>query len=196
MKKLFLFLLVFASVSFAQRTNSEYDHIFKKYSKRYFGPGFDWKVFKAQGIAESGLSPDAQSNVGAKGIMQLMPTTYDEIKSRNSDLQEIDDPEWNIAAGIYYDRLLWRSWEDILTENDKKAFTFGSYNAGKGTIQKAQSKAKEKNLDEKSWHAIKEIAPEVPKWKHKETLDYVSKIDSFHNQLIINARKMNYSFTK
>jgi membrane-bound lytic murein transglycosylase MltF len=188
--------LFLSSMTFAQKSNIGYDHIFKKYTKRYFGPGFDWKVFKAQGIAESGLLPDAQSNVGAKGIMQLMPTTYDEIKSRNTELKEINDPEWNIAAGIYYDRQLWRSWDDILNDKDKKAFTFGSYNAGKGTIQKAKLKAKEKNLDDNSWNAIKEIAPEVPKWRHKETLDYVTKIDSFHNKLIINASKPNYSFAR
>ena len=198
MKKLlfFFFLLALVSSANAQRSNSEYDHIFKKYSKRYFGPAYDWKIFKAQGIAESGLSPDAESNVVAKGIMQLMPSTYEEIKSRNPDLLEINDPEWNIAAGIYYDRQLWRSWEDILNDPDKKYFTFGSYNAGKGTIQKAQDKAKEKKLDHKSWNSIKEIAPEVPKWRHKETLEYVTKIDSFQNQLNKAAQKLHHSFTK
>ena len=33
----------------------EYDRHFKKYSKRYFGPLFDWHWFKAQSIAESNL---------------------------------------------------------------------------------------------------------------------------------------------
>ena len=30
----------------------KYDQYFSKYSKRYFGPGFDWHLFKAQAIAE------------------------------------------------------------------------------------------------------------------------------------------------
>ena len=33
----------------AQRIPSDrYDSYFKKYAKRYFGVGFDWKLFKAQ----------------------------------------------------------------------------------------------------------------------------------------------------
>ena len=51
----------------------KYDPYFRKYSKRFFGPAFDWHWFKAQGIAESGLQKDAKSWVNAKGIMQLMP---------------------------------------------------------------------------------------------------------------------------
>ena len=33
----------------------KYDPYFSKYSKRYFGPGFDWRHFKAQAVAESRL---------------------------------------------------------------------------------------------------------------------------------------------
>jgi len=190
LSKFFIVLLIFISLTaYAQKNNMDYDHVFKKYSKRYFGPGFDWKVFKAQGIAESGLSPVAESRVGAKGIMQLMPTTFDEIKSRNPELAVIDDPEWNIAAGIYYDRQLWRYWQERLDEHENKFFTFASYNAGLGTIQKAQSKAKEKNLDFNSWIIIQQIAPEVPRWRHKETIDYVAKIDSFHVLLLKPIKK-------
>jgi len=39
----------------------KYDPVFKKYSKRYFGPAFDWKYFKAQGFAESGLNANARA---------------------------------------------------------------------------------------------------------------------------------------
>ena len=52
-----------------------YDDTFRKYSKRFFGVGFDWHYFKAQGLAESGLDPAAKSPVGARGVMQLMPGT-------------------------------------------------------------------------------------------------------------------------
>ncbi|MCK5784786.1 MAG: hypothetical protein KAH06_10080, partial [Desulfobacterales bacterium] len=37
----------------------KYDGYFSKYSKRYFGPGFDWRYFKAQAIAESRLKANA-----------------------------------------------------------------------------------------------------------------------------------------
>ena len=38
-----------------------YDPTFRKYSKRFFGVGFDWRIFKAQGMTESRLDPDAKA---------------------------------------------------------------------------------------------------------------------------------------
>ena len=37
------------------RDADRYDPAFRKYTKRFFGPAFDWRHFKAQGLAESGL---------------------------------------------------------------------------------------------------------------------------------------------
>ncbi len=98
----------------AQRTSfpSCYDDTFRKYWKRFFGLGYDWRIFKAQALAESNLSPAARSWVGARGIMQLMPTTFQEIQTKNPEFGDIEDPEWNIAAGIMYNRLLWRLLDD------------------------------------------------------------------------------------
>src|SRR3954468_10049882 len=87
----------------ARKISERYDPTFKKYSKRYFGPAFDWRYFKAQGFAESGLDSSAKSWVGARGVMQLMPSTYREIASHRPDFGTIDQPEWNIAAGIMHD---------------------------------------------------------------------------------------------
>ena len=47
----------------------KYDRDFSKYSKRFFGPGFDWRYFKAQAEAESRLKVTATSGAGAVGIV-------------------------------------------------------------------------------------------------------------------------------
>ena len=73
----------------AARDQSRYDDIFKKYSKRYFGAPFDWRFFKAQGIAESELNANARSWVGARGIMQLMPSTFAAIASKRPEFRSI-----------------------------------------------------------------------------------------------------------
>ena len=70
----------------------EYDHLFRKYTKHYFGAHFDWHWFKAQGIAESGLDPNARSPAGAIGLMQILPATYDEIRQRNPFMAGIEEP--------------------------------------------------------------------------------------------------------
>jgi len=143
----------------------KYDRHFKKYSKRYFGPLFDWHWFKAQAIAESGLSHDAKSHVGAKGLMQIMPATYDEINKKNPDFKKLESPKWNIAAGIYYDRTLYRKFKKTAAQ-DKLYMTFASYNAGYGRILNA---AKRVGNEEKNWNEIKPYLP-------RETRSYVNRI--------------------
>ncbi len=157
--------------------------MFRKYSKRYFGVGFDWRLFKAQGMAESNLDSAASSWVGARGIMQLMPATFHEISSRNPEMSRIDDPEWNIAAGIFYDRSLWRLWAQDSVEEHRREFMFASYNAGRGTILSAQAMARRDSLDHRSWPAIESVAPKVRRWRYNETLGYLRRIDSLHAKM-------------
>ena len=154
-----------------------YDDTFRKAAKRSFGPAFDWRVFKAQGMAESNLDPLARSRVGARGLMQLMPSTYREIASENADLAMINNPELNIEAGIAYDRRLWLRWENDSVVDDRRQFMFASYNAGRATLLAAQRRARERRLDPRQWRNIEKIAASVPRWRHLQTLDYVRKID-------------------
>lgn len=141
-----------------------YDAYFKKYAKQYFGPFFDWQLFKAQAIAESKLTVDAESWAGAQGIMQIMPATYADIQERNPHFDTVHTPRWNIAAGIYYNRYLFTKLSDV-PEPDRMLLTFAAYNAGLGNVYKAQKKAGGSN----AWTAIKPYMP-------KETQGYVERI--------------------
>ncbi len=165
------------------RSADEFDPTFRKYSKRYFGPGWDWRLFKAQAMAESSLQPDAESSVGARGLMQLMPSTYQEIQSQRPEFGSIDDPEWNIAAGILQDRHLWRVWSRDVAEGERSSFMFGSYNAGQGTITRAAETAEREKLDHARWPSIEIVAPKVPRWRYQETLTYVRRIQAYYDRL-------------
>ncbi|MEZ5542180.1 MAG: transglycosylase SLT domain-containing protein [Pseudomonadota bacterium] len=169
-----LLLLVLATTAWAGTTQKKkvadwtdkYDVHFKKYTKHYFGPGFDWRWFKAQAIAESGLNPGAKSKSGARGIMQILPSTYEEIQEENPHLQDMDSPRWNIAAGIYYDRALYRRWQSPPPGDERLYFAFGSYNAGYSRIRSTFQ-----NIDPpaKSWSHLE---PHVP----GQTRHYVRRI--------------------
>jgi membrane-bound lytic murein transglycosylase MltF len=184
---LLLLVLLSAAPAAAQRkvdNQDRYDDVFRKYSKRFFGVGFDWHYFKAQGLAESGLDPKARSPVGARGVMQLMPGTYAMIKkARSESFGNIEDPEWNIAAGILFSRDLWHVWADTPDEQERLRFMFGSYNAGQGTIKRATSVARAKQLDARTWKSIETVAPNVQRWRYTETLPYVRKIEANHKNL-------------
>lgn len=160
-----------------------YDPIFRKYSKRYFGVAYDWRRFKAQGMAESDLTPSAKSRVGARGIMQLMPRTFNLIFDPRKMPRNITDPEFNIAAGIMHDRDLWTRWKPDVAEEDHVDFMFASYNAGEGPIIRARKAALLKALNPGRWNAIEQVAPGIPSWRYTETLDYVRRIRANYGEL-------------
>ena len=181
-----IFVLIFylictcANAESFERYNkvTQYDHYFSKYSKRNFGPNFDWRYFKAQAIAESRLKKDAQSQVGAVGLMQIMPKTFKEIKHKNSAIKgRSREAKWNIAAGIYYDRAMWNLWKAKRPIQDKISFMFGSYNAGKGNILKAQKVAAKKGLNPNLWSSIEIALPKITKKHSRETINYIKKIN-------------------
>jgi len=167
----------------AKKFSERYDPTFRKYTKRYFGPAFDWKYFKAQGIAESGLDSTAKSWVGARGVMQLMPSTYRDIASHRPEFGTIDQPEWNIAAGIMHDRYLWTLYQKNISDEERHRFMFASYNAGEGTINRAISMARAKEVGPPVWSSVELIAPTVGRWRYTETLGYVRRIDSAYTKL-------------
>ncbi len=138
----------------------KYDRYFRKNSKHYFGPLVDWRWFKAQAIAESGLNPEARSKVGAVGIMQIMPATFDYIRKKNGSFKSLEDPKWNIAAGIYYDRYLFDKWDFLATDTQQRLFfAFGSYNAGFRRIRQAYNKAIERQPGINEWRQVEIFVP-------------------------------------
>jgi membrane-bound lytic murein transglycosylase MltF len=166
-----------------KKVTDRYDPVFRKYTKRYFGPVFDWKYFKAQGLAESGLDSNATSWVGARGIMQLMPSTYHDIASHRPDFGAIDQPEWNIAAGIMHDRYLWTLYQKDISDDERHRFMFASYNAGEGTIKRAIGVATKEQPGPPVWSNVEQVAPTVGRWRYTETLGYVRRIDSAYAKL-------------
>ncbi|MGQ0619734.1 MAG: transglycosylase SLT domain-containing protein [Panacagrimonas sp.] len=144
-----------------------YDPIFRKYSKRYFGPGWDWRWFKAQAIAESTLRPDARSRTGARGLMQILPSTFREIRKFEPEFHDVHSPRWNIAAGIWYDHFMYRhaSWKQ-LPPKERLQFAFAGYTSGLGATLRAYKRAR----------------PPVRVWAHvaphtrAETRQYVARI--------------------
>src|SRR5262245_18785881 len=161
----------------ASAQTERYDDTFRKYSKRYFGPISDWRRFKAQAMAESNLQTSARSWAGARGIMQLMPTTFHEIRSKNPEITgRWDRPEWNIAAGIAYSRQLWDAWTGDSVADHLREFMLASYNAGRVTLLRAQQVAKTRSLNPTLWPSIEQVAPSVPRWRYDETLSYLGRI--------------------
>src|SRR5215470_635346 len=98
--------------------------LFEKYGSKY---NFDPLMLAAQGYQESQLNQNAKSQVGAIGVMQLMPETGEQMKV--GDIHRVDA---NIHAGVkYMDQLMSTYFGDAsFSEGNRPLFAFASYNCG------------------------------------------------------------------
>lgn len=115
---------------------------------------------------ESALYPLAQSPVGARGLMQLMPATAREtagklgVPYRNE--QQLFDPAMNIRLGsAYLKRLL-----DVYDGN--RILAAAAYNAGPGRVKRWREQSENKPMD--VW---------VESIPYRETRNYVQNVLSF-----------------
>ena len=159
---------------------TQYDSLFAKYQSKYL-PGTDWRLLKAQGMAESNLNPDAKSPVGALGLMQVMPGTWDEISEELKWAGACrTDPDRSIEAGAYYMSKLVKSWRSPRPDMDRYCLALASYNAGFGNLLKAQKKANNANM----YADIIRRLPEITGSHSAETIAYVRRILNYYNQLV------------
>ena len=149
--------------------HNRYDHHYRKHAKHYFSVLFDWRWFKAQGIVESGLRRYARSTRGAVGIMQILPTTFNEVFEDPILLPGITEVRWNIAAAIAYNRYLYNRWSRFIHRSQRLPFTLASYNAGFSRTMGARNQARVRGHDPGRWRQVSKYAP-------IQTQDYVKKI--------------------
>jgi membrane-bound lytic murein transglycosylase MltF len=125
--------------------------LFTKYGSRY---NFDPLMLAAQGYQESQLNQSAKSQVGAIGIMQVMPATGAELK-----VGDITVAENNVHAGTkYMDQLMTKYFPDAkFSDVDRPLFAFASYNAGPGRISQMRKEAAKRGLNPDVWFNNVEI---------------------------------------
>lgn len=98
-----------------------------------FRPGFETAaretalplaLLAALGEIESGFEPDAVSEAGARGLLQLMPVTADEVRV------DADRPEANVLGGARYLR-------QMLDRFESTDLALAAYNAGPTAVASA-----------------------------------------------------------
>lgn len=186
MKKYVLaLLLLFSSNIWAASTiPSTYDIQFRKWTSIYM-PGVDYRLLKAQCWQESRFVIMAKSPVGAMGLCQFMPGTWNDVKTALKFPPNTSAyvPELSIQAGAYYMGKMRNMWKAPRPEMDRHSFALASYNGGAGNILKAQKLANNSPL----WQPVAEQLPKVTgKDFSRETIGYVDRIWNFYRQLVLS----------
>ncbi|PZU49306.1 MAG: lytic transglycosylase [Sphingomonas sp.] len=96
-------------------------------------PAQDWIISHAIARQESSFDRTALSSAGARGLMQLMPATAQDVANKlglGYNAQRLfDDPAYNVTLGSYYIRLRRDNFSNA-------AMAIAAYNAGAGNVRK------------------------------------------------------------
>ena len=118
--------------------------------------------------AESKYQNHAQSSVGARGLMQIMPETAVWIAQTKGieDFEEMQlhDPKTNIEFGVWYLSSLNKEFDG------KYPVILAAYNAGRGTVQKW--------LAEGIWDGDIKHTGNIP---YSETKNYVNRVMQYYD---------------
>jgi membrane-bound lytic murein transglycosylase MltF len=146
--------------------------IFQKYGAKY---DVDYLLMMAKGYQESGLNQNAKSQVGAVGVMQLMPTT-----GKDMNVGDITKEEPNIQAGIKYSDLMMEKYygKEPMDDLNKILFSFAAYNCGPARVKQLRAEAAQKGLDPNVW--INNVEVIAAARIGAETVNYVSNIYKYY----------------
>ncbi len=131
---------------------SPYDDIVRPIAARH---KFDWRLIVAQIYEESEFDPMVRSRSGARGLMQIVPTTAVELGVDPADLV---DPTIAVDAGVRYMAWVRSRFPDTLPLADRQWFTLAAYNAGPGHVQDARILARRQGWDGNQWFGSVERA--------------------------------------
>ena len=141
---------------------TDFSSYVKTYASEYNIPEY---ILFAVIETESGFDKDAESSVGARGLMQMMPSTFEwltgpEHLGERLPSSKLYDPEISIKYGTYYLNYLYKKF-DYNWDN-----TFAAYNAGEGNVAEW--------LESDKYSDGKGNLVNIP---FKETAHYVKKVN-------------------
>ena len=161
-----------ATSASAMKRFEETAKIFQKYSTEYH---MDYLLMMAEGYQESGLNQAAKSQVGAVGVMQLMPATDEQMK-----VGDIHQEDANIHAGVKYFHSMVDKYygSEPMDDVNKVLFTFAAYNCGPGRVKQLREEAAQKGFDPNVWLGNVEMIAAAR--VGTETVNYVTNIYKYY----------------
>lgn len=162
---------------------SHYDRYFQTYAPV---ARWDWRLMAAQCYQESTFDPHAESWAGARGLMQIMPSTAGHIGLQPDELY---DPEKNIAAAAAYIAEIEQKFSDVRSPGELYLYVLASYNGGYHHVRDAMALARKYGYNPYSWADVEPFILKLSQapyytdpvvrygyMRGSETVDYVRRI--------------------
>ncbi|MDR1756792.1 MAG: transporter substrate-binding domain-containing protein [Culturomica sp.] len=124
---------------------SPFDRELKQYNSLL---EWDWRLLAAIVYTESRFDPEAESQVGAYGLMQVIPETADMFH-----VLDYFQPDSNIYVGVRYLKYLEEVFKKYPIEPEERTkFILASYNVGAGHVMDAMRLASKYGKDPYIWN--------------------------------------------
>ncbi|MEQ8301939.1 MAG: transporter substrate-binding domain-containing protein [Cyclobacteriaceae bacterium] len=123
---------------------SVYDDVIRKKAAEL---DWDWRLLASMIYQESNFMPNVTSWAGARGLMQLMPST-----GKYYGAVDLDDPIQSINAGVKFIKFLDRQWSKTIEDEDERVkFILASYNVGLSHVIDARNLARKYDGNPLKW---------------------------------------------
>lgn len=127
---------------------SNYDVLFLRASRM---TGWDWKLLASQCYQESGFDKNAVSWAGARGLMQIMPSTASGMGVTPASLF---DPEINVMTAARIINKQESRFAMVRNPMERKKFVLAAYNGGSGHITDAMALARKYGRNPYLWSDV------------------------------------------
>lgn len=136
---------------------------------------FDWLMAVALAFQESHFDERLVSNMGAIGLMQVLPKTGASLGFRN-----VRPPKENIHAGVcYLDQMKHKDFADASIPEDQRIyFLMAAYNAGPNRINRLRRIAEKMGLNPNIWFGNVEYV--AMNSLGEDVLNYVANIKKYY----------------
>ncbi len=183
--------IVSAELNLKDGKISIYDDLFRRYAEPI---DYDWRLLAAQAYVESHFDNNVVSWAGARGIMQLMPST---AAAYGCPPDQITNPEACVKAAAASIKDLDRSLVKYVPDRRERIrFIIAAYNAGLGHVYDAIALAKKHDRDPQLWYGNVEeciLMKSKPEYYNdpvcrcgymqgKQTVNYVTKVEQVYER--------------
>lgn len=178
-------------LNFKDGKASPFDDMFRRHCKN---TAWDWRLVAALAWTESMFDASVVSWAGARGLMQLMPST---ARAYGVDPEALVDNDRCIAAAVKILTDLDRHLAPKVADPQERAkFVMGAYNAGLAHILDAIALADKYGMDPQKWDGnvakavMMKTKPEYYNdpvcrygyFRGRETIEHVAKVFSFYEK--------------